>query len=405
MSVSLFFARRYLFSKKSKNAINYITTVSVILITLVTIAMIITMSVFNGLSDVITSMFNTFDPEIKITAKTGRVFSLDSVENKLQQTSGIQAYTPSLEDDALFTYGDKQLIGKLKGVGESYTKTCNVDSILVAGEFVLEQNDVHYACVGQGVAHKLSVGLMFRDVLHIYAPERSKRSSFVPTEEYNKTYAYARGVFSVQMDIDNEYIITSLELAQDLWKYTNNEVSSIEIKAIENADIQTIVKELQQTLGDNFTIKDRESQHEFMYKVTQGEKFVTFLIITLILIIASFSIIGSLSMLIIDKQRDIAVLRSMGADSKTIKRIFILEGWFIAVLGAIIGVILGVTICAIQEYFGIVKLPGASANFIVQAYPVKVFFSDVISILFVVLLVGFLTAYYPVRRISKSQQQ
>jgi len=405
MSVSLFFARRYLFSKKSKNAINYITTVSAILITLVTIAMIITMSVFNGLSDVITSMFNTFDPEIKITATNGRVFSLDSVEYKLKQNTDIQAYTPILEDDALFTYGDKQLIGKLKGVGDSYTKTCNVDSILVAGEFVLEQNDVHYACVGQGVAHKLSVGLMFRDVLHIYAPERSKKSSFVPTEEYNKTYAYARGVFSVQMDIDNEYIITSLTLAQDLWKYTNNEVSSIEIKITENADIHSVVQNLQQTLGNSFSIKDREKQHEFMYKVTQGEKFVTFLIITLILIIASFSIIGSLSMLIIDKQRDIAVLRSMGANSQTIKRIFILEGWLIAVLGAFIGVVLGVAICGIQEYFGIVKLPGASANFIVQAYPVKVLFTDVISILFVVLLVGFVTAYYPVRKISKSQQQ
>ncbi|MCQ2605897.1 MAG: FtsX-like permease family protein [Bacteroidales bacterium] len=405
MSVSLFFARRYLFSKKSKNAINYITTVSVILITLVTVAMIITMSVFNGLSDVITSMFNTFDPEIKITATNGRVFSLDSVENKLKQNTDIQAYTPILEDDALFTYGDKQLIGKLKGVGDSYTKTCNVDSILVAGEFVLEQNDVHYACVGQGVAHKLSVGLMFRDVLHIYAPERSKRSSFVPTEEYNKTYAYARGVFSVQMDIDNEYIITSLALAQELWKYTNNEVSSIEIKITENADIHSVVQNLQQTLGNSFSIKDREKQHEFMYKVTQGEKFVTFLIITLILIIASFSIIGSLSMLIIDKQRDIAVLRSMGANSQTIKRIFILEGWLIAVLGAFIGVFLGVAICGIQEYFGIVKLPGASANFIVQAYPVKVLFTDVISILFVVLLVGFVTAYYPVQKISKTQQQ
>lgn len=405
MSVSLFFARRYLFSKKSKNAINYITTVSVILITLVTVAMIITMSVFNGLSDVITSMFNTFDPEIKITATNGRVFSLDSVENKLKQNTDIQAYTPILEDDALFTYGDKQLIGKLKGVGDSYTKTCNVDSILVAGEFILEQNDVHYACVGQGVAHKLSVGLMFRDVLHIYAPERSKKSSLVPTEEYNKTYAYARGVFSVQMDIDNEYIITSLTLAQDLWKYTNNEVSSIEIKVTENADIHSVVQNLQQTLGNSFSIKDREKQHEFMYKVTQGEKFVTFLIITLILIIASFSIIGSLSMLIIDKQRDIAVLRSMGANSQTIKRIFILEGWLIAVLGAFIGVFLGVAICGIQEYFGIVKLPGASANFIVQAYPVKVLFTDVISILFVVLLVGFVTAYYPVQKISKTQQQ
>lgn len=405
MSVSLFFARRYLFSKKSKNAINYITAVSVILIALVSLALTITMSVFNGLSDVISSMFNMFDPEIKITAKTGRVFSMDSVENKLQQNTDIYAFTPILEDDALFTYGDKQLIGKIKGVGDSYTKTCDVDSIVVAGEFVLEQAGIHYASVGQGVAHKLSVGLMFRDVLHIYAPERSKRASFVPNDEYNETYAYARSIFSVQMDIDNEYIITSLQLAQELWKYTNNEVSSIEIRVNKNADIQKVTQELQKSLGDDFSVKDREKQHEFMYKVTQGEKFVTFLIITLILIIASFSIIGSLSMLIIDKQRDINILRSMGADSKVIKRIFILEGWLISALGAIIGVILGVVICIIQEQFGIVKLPGASANFIVQAYPVKVLYGDVLAILFVVLLVGFLTAYFPVRRISKTHKQ
>lgn len=203
MSVSFFFAKRYLFSKKSKNAINYITMVSVALITLVSMALVIIMSVFNGLSDVITSMYNTFDPEIKITAKTGRVFSLDSVEEKLTNNPNIYAFTPVLEDDVLYTYGDKQMIGKLKGVGESYTKTCNVDSIIVAGEFKLEQEGIQFACVGQGVAHKLSVGLMFRDVLYIYAPDREKKSALTPNEEYNKTFAYARSVFSVQMDIDN----------------------------------------------------------------------------------------------------------------------------------------------------------------------------------------------------------
>ena len=177
-----------MFSKKSKNAINYITTVSVILIAVVSLALTITMSVFNGLSDIITSMFNQFDPDIKITATSGRVFSLDSVEQKIKSHDEIYAYTPVLEDDALFVYGEKQLIGKIKGVGDSYTKTCEVDSIVVAGEFVLEQDGVHYASVGQGVAHKLSVGLMFRDILQIYAPERGKKSGILATEEYNKTY-------------------------------------------------------------------------------------------------------------------------------------------------------------------------------------------------------------------------
>jgi len=404
MSVSFWFARRYLFSKKSKNAINYITTVSVILIAIVSLALTITMSVFNGLSDIITSMFNQFDPDIKITATSGRVFSLDSVEQKIKSHDEIYAYTPVLEDDALFVYGEKQLIGKIKGVGDSYTKTCEVDSIVVVGEFVLEQDGVHYASVGQGVAHKLSVGLMFRDILQIYAPERGKKSGILATEEYNKTYAYARSVFSVQMEIDNEYVITSLQLAQNLWKYTNNEISSIEIKVKDDVNINKLVKALKKDLGEDFAVKDQNAQHEFMAKITQSEKFITFLIITLILIIASFSIIGSLTMLIIDKQRDISILQSMGAESTTIRKIFIFEGWLISILGAVIGVALGIAVCYAQEVFGFVKL-GASGNFIVQAYPVKVFFSDIFAILFVVLLVGFLTAYYPVRRISKKRLQ
>lgn len=405
MSVSFFFAKRYLFSKKSKNAINYITMVSVALITLVSIALVIIMSVFNGLSSVISSMYNVFDPDIKITAKTGRVFSLDSVEEKLSQNPEIYAFTPILEDDVLYTYGDRQMIGKLKGVGSAFTKTCTIDSILVAGEFVLEQDGIQYASVGQGVAHKLSVGLMFRDVLYIYVPERGKKNAIVPTDEYNKTHAYARSVFSVQMDIDNEYVITSLNLAQSLWKYTHNEISSIEIKVNDNADIQSVVKQLQTDLGKDFSICDRDSQHEFMYKITQGEKLITFLIISLILVIASFSIVGSMTMLIIDKQRDIAILKSMGADSTRIKRIFVLEGWLISIIGAILGIAIGIAICMLQEKFGIVKLPGASDNFIVQAYPVRVIFSDILAIASVVLFIGFLTAYLPVRKISKTHKQ
>lgn len=405
MSVSFIFAKRYLFSKKSKNAINYITMVSVILITLVTMALTIIMSVFNGLSDVISSMYNAFDPEIKITSQTGRTFSFDSVESKIASNPDVYAYTPILEDDVLFTYGEKQLIGKLKGVGNSFSKTCNVDSIIVAGEFVLGQDGIEYACVGQGVAHKLSVGLMFRDILYIYAPERKQKNSIIPTDDYNKTAAYARGVFSVQMDIDNEYVLTSLELAQRLWKYTQNEVSSVEIRVVQNANIQHVVKQLQQNLGNDFCVKDRNAQHEFMYKITQGEKFITFLIITLILIIASFSIIGSLTMLIIDKQRDIEILKSLGATSTLTKRIFIFEGWLISIVGAVLGVTLGVVLCVIQEKFGIVQLPGTSDNFIVQAYPVKVIASDIIAVICTVLLVGFFTAYFPVRQISKTKKE
>jgi len=401
MGISLFIARRYLFSKKSKNAINYITGVSVVLVAFVTMSLIIAMSVFNGLTILVTSLFNSFDPDIRITSNTGRVFSADSAIVYFQKNPSIYSYTPVLESDVLFVYGEKQLVGRIKGVGNNYTKTCDVDSIMVTGEFVLQQNNVEYVIVGQGVAQSLSVGLQFRDVLQIYAPDRSKKSSINPMDDFNKEYAYARGVFSVQMDIDDKYVISSLDLTQRLWGYTHNEISSFEVKCNKNADVEKIAKDLQRKFGPNYLVRDREQQHEFLYKITQSEKLITFLLVTLILIIASFSIVGSLTMLIIDKKRDISILCSMGADMKLIRKIFVFEGWMISGFGALIGIVLGVGLSLIQQYFGILKLSADSSNFLVDAYPVQVAYLDILYVLGMVLTVGFITAYIPVRYIFK----
>lgn len=401
MNISLFIARRYLFSKKSKNAIHYITTVSVILVAFVTMALIIAMSVFNGLTILITSMFSTFDPEIKVQSVNGRVFSADSVIQCVKQIPDVAYITPVLEEDVLFVYADKQLVGKLKGVGESYTKTCPIDSMIISGEFVLQQNGIEYISVGQGVAHSLSVGLQFRDVMHMYAPDRDKGSSINPMDDYNKEYAYARSVFSVQMDIDNMYVLASLTLAQRLLEYTNNQVSAIELKCVQNAEYSKVAKLLQKKLGTSYRVRDREQQHEFLYKITQSEKVITFLLVTLILIIASFSIAGALTMLIIDKKRDIAILSSMGGERALLKRVFIFEGWMISIVGAIIGVLVGVGLVLIQQHFGILKLHGESSSFIVEAYPVFLQIPDIFYTVAMVLMVGFLAAYIPVRFIFK----
>lgn len=401
MNISLFIARRYLFSKKNKNAINYITTVSVILVAFVTMALIIAMSVFNGLTILITSMFSSFDPEIKVQSAYGRVFSADSVIQIIREIPEVAYITPVLEEDVLFVYAQKQLVGKLKGVGEQYAKTCPVDSMILSGEFVLQQNGIEYICVGQGVAQSLSVGLQFRDVMHMYAPYRDKSSSINPMEDFNKEYAYARSIFSVQMDIDNMYVLSSLQLAQRLLEYSNNQISAIELKCAKNADYKKVANALQQKLGDSYRVRDREKQHEFLYKITQSEKLITFLLVTLILIIASFSIVGALTMLIIDKKRDIAILASMGAQRTLLQRIFVIEGWLISISGAVIGIVVGVCVILLQQHFGLLKLHGNSSSFIVEAYPVLLQLPDILYVVSMVLGVGFLAAYIPVRFIFK----
>jgi len=405
MNISLYIARRYLLSKHNKNAINYITTVSVILVAFVTMALIIAMSVFNGLTILITSMFSTFDPQIKVQSSYGRVFSADSAVQIIANTPNIAYYTPVLEEDVLFVYANKQLVGKLKGVGEQYQKTCPVDSMIISGEFVLQQNSIEYISVGQGVAHSLSVGLQFSDVMHMYAPDRNKKSSSInPMEDYNKEYAYARSVFSVQMDIDNMYVLSSLQLAQRLMEYTHNEVSAIEIRCNEKADYKKVAAELQKKMGANYRVRDREQQHEFLYKITKSEKLITFLLVTFILIIASFSIAGALTMLIIDKKRDISILASMGAHRWLLQRVFIMEGWLISIVGAVIGIIVGVSLTLLQQHFGLLKLYGESSSFIVEAYPVYLQLPDIVYVVSMVLLVGFLAAFIPVRFIFKKHK-
>ncbi|MCL2327708.1 MAG: FtsX-like permease family protein [Bacteroidetes bacterium] len=400
MGVSFFLARRYLFSKKSKNAINYISGVSVVLVAVVSMALVVAMSIFNGLSDVVTAMFNSFDPHIKITHSTGRIFNQNEVTPVLQNNTNITAFSATLEDDALFSYSDRQLVGRLKGVDSQFAHVIEIDTLITAGDFVLYEDEVDFVSMGYGVAHELGAGINYTEVLQIFAPKRTKTASSInPMDDFTKVLSYPRSVFSVQMDIDNRYVISSLTLAQRLFSYDSTQVSSVDIRCTDENKIDATAANIKKALGSEFMVKTQKEQHEFLYKITQSEKLITFLIISLILIIASFSIVGALTMLIIDKKQDIRILKSMGASKSLVRKIFIFEGWLISIVGAIIGIIIGAIVSLIQQNFGFLQTGGDS--FVVTAFPVRLALADILYVLAMVLGVGFLAAYLPVYSITK----
>lgn len=399
MSVPFFLARRYLFSKKSKNAINYISGVSVVLVAVVSMSLVVAMSVFNGLSDLVTTLFNSFDPQIQIVHNTGRIFDKNKVIPIVQTHDNVSAFSAILEDDALFTYSEKQLVGRLKGVDNQFTNIIRMDTLINAGDFVLYEDEVDFVSMGYGIAHELGAGLTYTEILQIFAPKRTKTSSSInPMDDFTKVLCYPRSVFSVQMDIDSRYVISSLSMAQRLFSYDSTQVSSIAVRCADENKIDATAASIQRALGSDFTVKTQEEQHEFLYKITQSEKLITFLIISLILVIASFSIVGALTMLIIDKKQDINILKSMGASKSLIRKIFVFEGWLISITGAGIGIILGSALSLAQQHFGILETGG---NFAVEAYPVRLAVRDIFYVLAMVLSVGFLAAYLPVYSIIK----
>lgn len=399
MNVSFFLARRYLFSKKSRNAINYISGVSVVLVAVVSLALIVTMSVFNGLSDLVSSLFNAFDPQIQITHNSGRIFDKNEVIPTLQTHNNVAAFSSILEDDALFAYSEQQLVGKLKGVDNQFNNVIRLDTLIVAGDFVLLEDEVDFVSLGYGIAQELGAGLAYTEILQIFAPKRTKKTSSInPMDDFTKILCYPRSIFSVQMDIDKRYVISSLEMAQRVFSYDSTQISSIAIRCTNEKDIAKTANELQQILGDNFTVKTQEEQHEFLHKITQSEKLITFFIISLILIIASFSIAGAITMLIIDKKKDILILQSMGASRTLIRKIFVFEGWLISIVGAVIGIILGSALSLMQQHFGFLETGGA---FLSETYPVRLAVLDIFYVLAMVLSIGFLAAYLPVYSIIK----
>jgi lipoprotein-releasing system permease protein len=394
-------ARRYLISKKSVNVINIISGISISGVTVGTFALIVILSVFNGLDTSIKTLFSSFDPDIKITAAKGKSFEMDEGNfNAIRQISGISTLTPVIEENALLGYGDRKYFATIKGVPANYSEVSGLDtSCITSGRFLLEAKQIPYAVVGQGVAYYLSVGLNFTDPVHIYTLKKGVNGRPSLANSFNHSTIYASGIFANQQEIDSKYVLVPFGYAQELFQM-GTRVSSVELGLKEGVSGESVQPEIRRILGGNFVVKTQFEQHELFYRVMKSEKWAIFIILGFILIIASFNILGSLSMLIIDKKADIAILQSMGANQKLIRTIFLFEGWMISLAGAVFGLILGILICWIQIKYGILKIPGNEGSFIFSSYPVEIRIGDLTAIFLLVSGIGFLAAWYPIRFIS-----
>ena len=400
MNLPLFIARRYLVSKKKQNIINIISAISVGGIIIGTMALVIVLSVFNGFQTLIDTFFSSFDPDLKITPVEGKMFDPKEFEfEKIKNLPGVIHYAEIIEEVALLKYGKQIYPAVVKGVPENYTKYTGIDSLIIDGSFILENQGINYTVVGQGVAYNLGIRPEFTDHIMVYVPKKGKQVSVNPARAINHNYIYPSGVFAVLEEIDSKYIIVSHKFAADLFE-SEQQVSSVEIGLNTDVNTKKIQKEIEKILGNRFQVKNKYQQHDLIFKTMQSEKWSAYLILVFILIIASFNVLSSLSMLIIDKKEDIYIFRSMGATSKTIGNIFLFEGWMISVVGAITGTLLGILICWVQITFEIISLPH-NGTFLISAYPVQIIFTDILLILTVVLLIGFFASYYPVKFISQ----
>lgn len=403
MNLPFHIARRYLISKKSHNAINIISMVSVCGVMVVTIALICVLSVMNGFSSLIASLFSDFDPQLKVIPKTGKVFtpSAETIE-QLNALPDILIISQVLQDNALITYNDRQIVGVLKGVDENYTKQINIEKTLIDGEFKLREDVVDYATPGIGLAYFLGIRPGFTSPLNIYVPKRDEKVNLSnPAASFNTGHAFVGSVFSISQQMyDDNYMLVSLDLARELFHY-DKEVSALEIKLNDKVDPASAKTKISRIMGDGFSIQDREEQQAASFKMMAIEKWMIFLILCFILIIALFNVVGSLSMLMIEKKSDVRTLRNLGADTNLIRRIFLFEGWMISGVGGIGGLIIGVTLCLLQQEFGLLKFGSGNGAFIIDAYPVLVQLQDVAIVFFTVLAIGFLAAWYSVNHVGK----
>lgn len=401
MNTSLYIAKRYLFSKKSHNIINVISGISVLGFTVGTMALIVILSVFNGFESVVVTLFNSFNAEIQITAKEGKTFDVTTLpEDEIKKIPGVVYLTDVIEENALLKYREKQYIATIKGVSPDYNKMSGLDTMVVDGEFVLQNDSNNYALVGQGVAYNL--GLQLNDYLNpleIYVPRRESTSMLNPLEAFNSEVLFPSGIVSVQQDFDIKYVLIPIRFACKLLDY-KNEVTSVELGLKSDADVDKIQKQIKKITDDKFSIKNRFQQQELLYKIMKSEKWAIVLILSFILLVATFNIIGTLTMLILDKKKDIAVLWSMGADKALIRKIFFIEGMMITFFGAILGLAFGVLVCWLQQKFGFISMPD-DGTFVISEYPVEMRSFDFMLVLAIDLVIGVLTSWLPVHQISK----
>jgi len=384
-------------SKKSHNVINIISWISVSGIAVGTLALVIVLSAFNGLEDLVEKLYASFDPDIKITAVEGKTFNaVDFPKEKIKKLESVAFYSEAIEEVVLVKYMEKQTVASIKGVQPVFYKMTGLDSMMIEGKLVLE--NPNSTVMGYGISDKLSLYLnnMLVEQVSIIVPKKGIKKSFTPADEFTRKFATPTGIFSVSPDFDTKYVLTSLPFAQELLSHPN-QLSSVELNIKKGADLEKTKAAVQAILGNEFLVKTRYELNELIFKTNKTEKWITFLILTFILVIASFNIIGSLTMLIIDKKKDVWILRSMGASAKTIRQLFFIEGMLINFLGAFSGMLLGAFFCWLQITFGLLRLEGG----VVEFYPMKLELLDFFYIFIIVVLIGLLASWYPVRVLTK----
>ncbi|MCI1246709.1 MAG: FtsX-like permease family protein [Prevotella sp.] len=405
MNFPFFIARRYLFSKKSTHAINIISAISVIGVAVATMAMVIVLSVFNGFHDLIASLFTNFDPQLEVVPTMGKTApSDDPVLTKIRQMPQVEVATECVEDQALAIYHDKQAMITIKGVEDNFPQLSHITDILYGnGSFELHAANLQYGVLGIQLAQQLNAGADWDGYMKIYAPVKEGQLDMTnPAGGFVVDSLISPGViFSVkQAKYDRNYILTSISFARNLFG-EQGMLSSLELRLKQSSDLESVKRKMQKIAGKKYRVLDRFEQQDDTFKIMTVEKLMAYLFLTFILVVACFNIISSLSMLIIDKKADVVTLRNLGASDRQIIRVFLFEGRMISVIGAIVGIGLGLLLCWLQQTYGFVSLGRTAGSFIVDSYPVSVHYTDVLLIFLTVIIVGWLAVYYPVRYLSK----
>ena len=370
-----------------------------------TMALVVTLSVFNGFHDLVASFFTQMDPQLKVIPVRGKTAAADDpVLTRIRQLPEVAVATEALEDQALAVYGERQMMVKVKGVEDNFDQLTHIREILEGdGAFELHAADMSYGIPGMGIAYQLGLGYTYQHPLKIYAPRREGQLNMAnPMDGFVEDELYSPGVVFCmkQGKYDKNYILTSIAFTRHLFEQEGR-LSSLELRLKPGSDFERVKNEMQQIAGDRFHVRDRYEQQDDTFRIMKVEKLIAYIFLTFILMIACFNIIGSLSMLIIDKRNDVVTLRNLGATDRQITRVFLLEGRMISVIGAFIGIVLGLLLCWIQQMYGIVRLGSDEGSFVVNAYPVSVHPWDVVIVFLTVLAVGFLSVWYPVRYFSK----
>jgi ABC-type lipoprotein release transport system permease subunit len=402
MKTALKIAWRYLFAKKQFNAIHIITAISSVAVGVVTAAMICVLSVMNGFGVMIEHFFSQFDPDLRITSQSGKSFVIsEEKKSKLLELPSINLISESISETALAYFEEKQMPVQLMGVDSVFGQLTNIENIITDGHYEVFDGAFDRAVLGQGLAWKLGIGVHFIHAIEVYAPKREGRVNMLrPDVNFNSERCFIAGTFAVnQQKYDENLMLVDINLARRLLEYDTTEVTALQMDVADGYSIRKIKRDIAAILGDGYLIQDRYEQQEDFFRILHVEKFLTTLLLIFILLIATFNGIGSLSMLIIDKQQDIRTLSYLGASDDMIRKIFILEGWMVNSLGALGGVIVGLGICLLQEHLGMLKL-GNGAEYVVSAYPVAVQAGDIALVCMIVLILGVLSSWIPARKIK-----